>query len=233
VISVVVPAYNEEENIAACLESLNRQTLPRTGYEIIVVDGDSKDRTRDLATPLADIVFIQTSKRVGGARNDGAMRARGEIVAFTDADCVIPPEWLERIRSDFAAHHPVLLYGTVYPKESRFKHRIALGMANTFAWIGYHTRTLYYSLGCNTVVDRAAFIQAGMYRSMDAGEDIEVALRMKNFGRILFDPRLRVGFSMRRYQQFGTLRSLYQWLYIVKHGGETSRYSYSRRDYGK
>ena len=232
-ISVVVPAYNEEENIAACLESLNRQTLPRTEYEIIVVDGNSKDRTRELAAPFADIVFIQTSERVGGARNDGAMRAKGGIVAFADADCVVPPDWIEQIRSDFAAHHPVLLYGTVYPKEAGFRNHIALDMANTFAWIGYHTRTLYYTLGCNTVVDRAAFIQAGMYRPMDAGEDIEVALRMKNFGRILFDPRLRVGFSMRRYQQFGTIRSLYQWLYIVAHGGETSRYSYSRREYDK
>ncbi len=187
-ISVVVPAYNEEENITACLESLNRQTLPRNEYQIIVVDGNSKDRTRELAAPLADLVFIQTSARVGGARNDGAVRARGAIVAFTDADCVLPPGWLERIRSDFAAHHPVLLYGTVYPKEAGFRHRIALGMANTFAWIGYHTRTLYYSLGCNTIVDRAAFIRAGMYRSMDAGEDIEVAFRMKDLGRVLFDP---------------------------------------------
>ena len=232
-ISVVVPAYNEEENIAACLESLNRQTLPRTDYEIIGVDGNSKDRTRELAAPLADLVFVQTSERVGGARNDGAVRAKGEIVAFTDADSIIPPGWLERIWSDFAVHHPVLLYGTVYPKEARFRHSIALGMANTFAWIGYHTRTLYYSLGCNTVVDRAAFIRAGMYRSMDAGEDIEIALRMKRLGKVLFDPKLRVGFSMRRYQQFGTIRSLYQWLYIVAHGGETSRYSYSRREYEK
>ncbi|MCG7854286.1 MAG: glycosyltransferase, partial [Methanoregulaceae archaeon] len=45
-ISVVVPAYNEEQNIAACLESLERQTIPRDQYEIIVVDGGSKDRTR-------------------------------------------------------------------------------------------------------------------------------------------------------------------------------------------
>ncbi|HPD51509.1 MAG TPA: glycosyltransferase family 2 protein, partial [Methanoculleus sp.] len=71
-ISVVVPTYNEEQNIERCLRSLADQTVPRKNYEIIVVDGNSKDRTRDLAEPLADQVFIQTSKRVGGARNDGA-----------------------------------------------------------------------------------------------------------------------------------------------------------------
>jgi glycosyltransferase involved in cell wall biosynthesis len=233
VISVVVPTYDEEENIGACLASLNRQTLPRSEYETIVVDGNSKDRTREIAAPLADLVFVQTSPRVGGARNDGAMKARGEIVAFMDADCIVPPEWLLRIRDDFAKHHPVEVYGTVYPKEGGWKNRIALGMANTFARIGYHTRTLYYSLGCNTAVDRAVFIRAGMYRPMDAGEDIEISLRMKRFGRVLFDPGLRVGFSMRRYQQFGTVRSIYQWLYIVAKGGETSRYTYSHRDYGK
>jgi glycosyltransferase involved in cell wall biosynthesis len=233
VISIVVPAYNEEENITACLESLNRQTLPRIEYEIIVVDGNSKDRTRELAAPLADQVFVQTSKRVGGARNDGAMKARGEILATTDADCILPPDWLERIRDDFARYHPVQLYGTVYPREEGLSYRVSLAFANTFSRIGYHTGTLYYTLGCNTAFDRQAFIRAGMYRSVDAGDDLEIALRMKRFGKVIFDPKLRVGFSMRRYKQFGTLRSLYQWLYIVIHGGETSRYSYSRKDYGK
>jgi glycosyltransferase involved in cell wall biosynthesis len=233
VISVVVPAYNEEENITPCLESLNHQTLPRTEYEVIVVDGNSKDHTRELAAPLADLVFIQTSSRVGGARNDGALKARGEILATTDADCVLPPDWLERIRDDFARYHPVQLYGTVYPREEGLSYRISLAIANTFSWIGYHTGIFYYTLGCNTAFDRQAFIRAGMYRSIDAGDDLEIALRMKRFGEVLFDPKLRVGFSMRRYRQFGTLRSLYQWLYIVAHGGETSRYSYSRKDYGK
>jgi glycosyltransferase involved in cell wall biosynthesis len=233
VISVVVPAYNEEENITACLGSLNRQTLPRSEYEIIVVDGNSKDRTRELAAPLADLVFIQASRRVGGARNDGAMRAKGEILATTDADCVLPPDWLERIRDDFAKYHPVQLYGTVYPREPGLRHRISLWFANTFSWLGYHTGLLYYTLGCNTAFDRETFLRAGMYRTIDAGDDLEIALRMKQAGKVLFDPKLRVGFSMRRYQQFGTLRSLYQWLYIVVHRGETSKYSYSRREYEK
>ncbi|HQC13405.1 MAG TPA: glycosyltransferase, partial [Methanoregulaceae archaeon] len=57
-ISVVVPAYNEEANIGRCLESLNRQSLPRDEYEIIVVDGDSKDNTRQIAERYADLVFI-------------------------------------------------------------------------------------------------------------------------------------------------------------------------------
>ncbi len=230
-ISVVIPAYNEEANITACLESLNRQTIPRDQYELIVVDGNSQDRTRELAAPLADLVFIQTSAKVGGARNDGILRARGEIVATTDADCVVPPDWLERILSDFERYRPVQLYGTIYPSEGGIRNHLALALANAFSRIGYWTRTLSYTLGCNTAFDREAFIAAGMYRIVDAGDDLEIAIRMKKQGRVVLDPALKVGFSMRRYQQFGTLRSLYRWLYIVYHGGESSKYQYSRQEY--
>jgi glycosyltransferase involved in cell wall biosynthesis len=230
-ISVIIPAYNEEANITGCLESLNRQTIPRDQYELIVVDGNSRDCTRELAAPLADLVFIQTSEKVGGARNDGIMRARGTIVATTDADCVVPTDWLERIQADFERFRPVQLYGTVYPREGGIRNHLALALANTISRIGYLTRTLYYTLGCNTAFDREAFLAAGMYRTIDAGDDLEIALRMKQQGRVVLDPALRVGFSMRRYQQFGTLRSLYRWLYIVYHGGESTKYQYSRQEY--
>ncbi|MCK4317870.1 glycosyltransferase, partial [Candidatus Bathyarchaeota archaeon] len=69
-ISVVVPAFNEEKNIEKCLTSLHSQTIPREHIEIIVVDGDSQDRTRMIAETLADKVITQTSMGVGGARND-------------------------------------------------------------------------------------------------------------------------------------------------------------------
>jgi len=65
-ISVIIPTYNEEANITACLESLCQQTLDRDEYELIVVDGNSKDRTCELALEYADMVMTQTSKKVGG-----------------------------------------------------------------------------------------------------------------------------------------------------------------------
>ena len=153
-ISVVVPTYNEEQNIERCLRSLADQTVPRDSYEIIVVDGNSKDRTRELAEPLADKVFIQTSKRVGGARNDGAMAASGDIVATTDADCILPQDWVERIGRNFAEREIVQLYGTVYPIEGGIRNHLSLLGANTFARLGYYTRTIYFTLGCNTAFDR-------------------------------------------------------------------------------
>ncbi len=230
-ISVIIPTYNEEASITTCLESLSHQTLDRDEYELIVVDGNSKDRTCELAQAYADEVMIQTSKKVGGARNDGVLRAEGDIIATTDADCIIPPGWLEIIKNDFESHNIVQLYGTVYPIEEGIKHKISLMGANTFSRIGYYTRALYYTLGCNTAFDKKAFIRAGMYRCIDAGDDLEIAQRMRKIGRVMMDDRMQVGFSMRRFQQFGTIKSVYEWLYIVTNGGKSSKYSYSKRNY--
>ncbi len=230
-ISVVVPTYNEEQNIERCLQSLADQTVPRETYEIIVVDGDSKDRTRELAEPLADRVFVQTSKRVGGARNDGAMASAGDIIATTDADCILPRDWVERIAKNFEEREIVQLYGTVYPIEGGFRNHLSLSGANVFSRLGYHTRTIYFTLGCNTAFDREAFVRAGMYRCIDAGDDLEIAQRMRKLGKVYLDPDLAVGFSMRRYQQFGTLKSISEWLYIVLRGGDAGGVSYSQREY--
>jgi glycosyltransferase involved in cell wall biosynthesis len=230
-ISVVIPAYNEEENIAQCLVSLRHQTVLRSEYEIIVVDGGSKDQTREIAQKYADRVFVQTSRKVGGARNDGFMAAHGDIVATTDADCIIPPTWIETIKKGFEEKEVVQLYGPVYPIEESIKNSLSLLCANTFSRLGYYTGIFYYTLGCNTAFRKEVFTRAGMYRCIDAGDDLEIALRMKRSGRVKFDNSMKVGFSMRRYQQYGSLRSLYEWMYIVAHGGEVQRYGYSKKDY--
>lgn len=230
-ISVIIPTFNEEENIAQCLVSLSHQNIPRADYEIIVVDGGSKDATCEIAKKYADRVFIQTSKKVGGARNDGVKVAKGDIVATTDADCILPPHWIKTLAEDFKDPAIVQIYGPVYPIEEGIGNRFSLLLANTFARIGYYSKTFYYTLGCNTAFRKDAFNRAGMYRCIDAGDDLEIAMRMKDEGTIYFDNRLNVGFSMRRYQKFGTLQSLYEWVYIVSKGGNSEKYSYSQKKY--
>ena len=230
-ISVIIPTFNEEENIAQCLVSLRHQTVPRSEYEIIVVDGGSKDQTREIAKKYADKVFIQKSPRVGGARNDGMAAASGEIVATTDADCILPPRWIENIKKGFDDPAVVQLYGPVYPIETGIKNSLSLFLANAYAEIGYHTRIFYYTLGCNTAFRKDAVMKAGLYRCIDAGDDVEIALRMKKLGIVRFDRSIKVGFSMRRYKKYGSLRSLYEWMYIVAHGGHVEKYQYSRKEY--
>lgn len=100
VISVIVPALNEESVIGRCLASLNQQNLPLARFEVIVVDNGSTDRTREIARSfdgsLSVTVLDRSRVRISALRNFGAATARGEFLAFLDADCVAPPHWLQQ-----------------------------------------------------------------------------------------------------------------------------------------
>jgi succinoglycan biosynthesis protein ExoA len=108
-ISVVVVCFNEEDNIWACLESLTLQCYPTTNCEIIVVDGGSKDQTQTL---IADFVkeykhikmVVEPRKGTAIGRNAGVDAAQHDFVAFIDADCEAPPDWLERLAENFEEH---------------------------------------------------------------------------------------------------------------------------------
>jgi len=99
VISVIVPALNEESVIGQCLASLKQQKL-RGCFEVIVVDNGSTDRTREIArsfgSSLSLTVLERSGVRISALRNLGAATARGAFLAFLDADCVAPRHWLQQ-----------------------------------------------------------------------------------------------------------------------------------------
>ena len=95
-VTVVVPAYNANRTIAACVESLMRQ-VPRPD-EVIVVDDCSEDDTAEVAAACgATVIRLGRNSGPGVARNAAAAAARSELLAFTDADCVAPPQWLGKM----------------------------------------------------------------------------------------------------------------------------------------
>lgn len=101
--SVVVPAYQATEEIAACVTALKNQTAPPGPYEIIVVDDGSTDGTAQAADEAgADRVRTIPHGGVAAARNAGVEIARGPIVLFTDADCVPAPDWLTEMVRPFS-----------------------------------------------------------------------------------------------------------------------------------
>lgn len=93
-VSVVVPVYNGARCLPRCLESLQHQTHPRV--EIIVVDDGSTDGTPDLVKPPVRLLRTGGRKGPGVARNIGARAAGGEVLFFTDADVVTPPDWIAK-----------------------------------------------------------------------------------------------------------------------------------------
>jgi len=95
IISFIIPSKNEEKNIIRCLESISNIDYPRDKIEIIVVDNGSTDKTISLAEKIADNVFVSKKSTIGGLRNIGAKHAKGEILAFIDADVTLLSKWAE------------------------------------------------------------------------------------------------------------------------------------------
>lgn len=104
-ISVVVPVYNGEESIAACIESLLAMEYPKNKVEFLVVDNHSTDRTRAIIDQYPVIALSEPQRGPSAARNAGIRAARGEIIAFTDADCQVCSRWAHEIERTFDDAH--------------------------------------------------------------------------------------------------------------------------------
>jgi glycosyltransferase involved in cell wall biosynthesis len=96
-VSVVIPVFNGSEYLRTCLEALERQTYPKHFFEVIVVDNNSKDGIGPLVGQF-ERARLGHEKAPGsyGARNVGISLAKGEVFAFTDADCIPARDWIEK-----------------------------------------------------------------------------------------------------------------------------------------
>lgn len=95
-VSVIVPVYNDRERLTRCLEALAKQTYPTDHYEIVVVDNGSDEPVQPLVQRFESVILGHESRPGSyAARNRGLEMARGDVLAFTDADCIPHPEWME------------------------------------------------------------------------------------------------------------------------------------------
>ncbi|MBS7612506.1 glycosyltransferase [Candidatus Bathyarchaeota archaeon] len=94
-ISVVVPTLNSERTLKECLESLRRLKYPEDRRELIVVDGQSEDRTVEIAKDYGARVVIELERKRGSTYNRGLKEARGKYIAYIDSDAIAPETWLD------------------------------------------------------------------------------------------------------------------------------------------
>ncbi|MEM3030323.1 MAG: glycosyltransferase [Candidatus Micrarchaeia archaeon] len=217
-ISVVIPAFNEKENIGACIRSLRKQTL--SPIEIIVVDGGSTDGTVAAARSGGARVIVEKKRRgAGAARNAGASLARGSILAFTDADSLPDSDWLERITSCFRDPSVVCVGGPLSPTDGGLPDRFFYALFSDWFPRLASLAGFYSFHGSNLAVRKKAFERAGGFsETLLAIEDNELANRMKGFGRVVFDSRLTVAASPRRFRRFGYFReALRYWSAGIRH----------------
>jgi glycosyltransferase involved in cell wall biosynthesis len=212
-ISIVIPAFDEESYLGRTLESVNaaRAFMLASGgasSEVVVVDNDSTDATAEVARRFGARVLSEPVHNIAKVRNMGAASARGEVLVFVDADTIVPAELLSRIVG--ALSEPACLGGALDTdyRPSKLASKIYLR-----AWrvVG---RLSGLAQGATQFCRREAFDTLGGYdETLFMGEDVDFYQRLKRLARrrrgsVTFIDNMHVTPSTRRYNQWSFWRTL-------------------------
>lgn len=187
-ISVVIPAYNEEKFIYKTLESLQKQNYPGQ-YEVIVINNASTDNTAKIAEKYGVKVFYEARKGESWAKQLGFEKATGEFIATTDADTLLPTDWLKKMAEELLQEDELVAVGGWFRiKEGPIITRLILNYLSPPATSLYRLifgKEILYDP--NFMVKRKALLTAGGYKNLDSmHEDLVFANKLAKVGKVKF-----------------------------------------------
>ncbi len=190
-VSVVVCVYNGERTIDSCLASLEKLNYPN--YEVIVVNDGSTDETRQIAESYDTIRLInQENQGLSGARNVGIQAATGEIIAFTDADCMADPDWLTYLVARFQSSEFGAVGGPNFsPPDDSFVASCVAVSPGAPTHVLLDDEAAEHIPGCNMAFRREALEAIKGFDPIfrAAGDDVDLCWRLQNKGyKIGFSP---------------------------------------------
>ena len=217
-VSVVVPAHNEEIYLLSCLESIGNQDYAGE-YEVIVVDNASTDNTAQIARDWGARIVYEGKRSPACARQKGAQVARGKIVAFIDADTQAPTHWLSTIVWRFLCEPETVVISGPYAYNDAGKIARIASYANFISIIidqlfrkAFNKGSAVW--GCNFAVRRSALMEVGGFDTSIKfyGEEYELSLRLSKAGKGGVIPRLFVLTSARRLKRIGVVNQYWNWV---------------------
>lgn len=191
-ISVIIATYNRASLLQQALDALAKQDFPKENFEVIVVNDGSTDRTHDLLQSLQSIlpyklhVLYQQNRGPAAARNAGINMAQGEIVAFTDDDCVPDSNWLSAVDRNMNNLRLAGLQGSTYTERNKITpltHQIDNEKGNASVPT------------CNAAYRRELLLKVGQFDDQfpfPHNEDADLAWRIKKIGAVQFCADMRV-----------------------------------------
>jgi glycosyltransferase involved in cell wall biosynthesis len=206
VVSVIIPAHNEEKYLPKCLESLEKQIF-KLPFETIVVDNNSKDKTSIIAKDYKVKLIFEPRQGVTIAKNAGAKNAISDIFIFLDADCIAPTQYLENIYTFLTDPPKVSAIGgpyvfidggpLVYFITKKLKY-LYFFLSATKLFFGYQVLT-----GGNMVVKREAFQKINGFNENITNiidpEDVDFSVRLQKKGfKVVLKNEIFVFSSFRR-----------------------------------
>jgi GT2 family glycosyltransferase len=183
-ISVVVCAYNAAETLDDCLASLEKLTYP--DCEVVVVNDGSRDATEAIANRYAGVRVISTPNNgLSAARNVGLSAATGHIVAYTDADVRVDPDWLTYLVQPFLNSDVVAAGGpNVVPADDPWVAQCVARAPGGPTHVLFDDRIAEHVPGCNFAVRRDALLAINGFNPiyLRAGDDVDVCWRLQARG---------------------------------------------------
>lgn len=226
--SIVVPVHNGERTLRDCLASLLAVDFPCERREIIVVDNGSTDRTSEIIESFRVRRLHESRRGASQARNAGIVASRGEIVAFTDADCVVSRGWLKGLIDAFADANVEGVAGEIvaYPPATAAE-RYAARIRHLSPQKYLRRPILPFAVFANLAFRREVFGRVGLLdEAMTAGESTDFCTRFRRSNQLglVYAPRAVV-FHRHRQTAAGLFRQ--QWNYgrghallYIKYGQE-------------
>lgn len=207
-ISVIVCTHNGSATLRACLESLGRLQYP--DHEILLIDDGS---TQDIAAIAGDFPFVRRHRQehagLSAARNLGAKLATGDILAYTDDDCLAEPDWLDRLAEAFDDPQWVAAGGPNIPPPPRNRTEAVVAAApGAPVHVLLDDSEAEHLPGCNLAIRKQALTAIDGFRTLyvAAGDDVDVCWRLREAGgRLRYVPGAMV-WHHRRYQARAYLR---------------------------
>lgn len=236
-VSVIVPVFEDRPSLERCLDSLLRQRRTKLPPEIVVVDNGSAEPLEDLGERDARVRIIREEAPGSyAARNAGISAARGDILAFTDADCIPATDWLAAgVSTLLHESGPAVVGGTVrmfVPEDASRTaaalYDLCLGLRQEKYW----SKNGFF-MTANMFVPATVFMKVGLFRTdVFSGGDAEWSRRAVEQGIDLrFAPDVVVEHPVR-----ADWRALRRKVLRISQGGSDSSYraalSQSRREYG-
>lgn len=201
-ISIVIPVRNEEANLPRVLDSIKNLDYPKQKTELIIVDGYSTDDTVKIAKNYGARVYYNSKKIRGAGCQVTLDKAKGEFIASTDADCVVPRHWLRGLLKHFTNERIAAVGGPNLTPRDDTPFAKAAGEAiwlltRVGARYGFSTNKtveVYHNPGCNVLYRKKAIRDVGGYNPyLLTCEDEELDFRLRKKGyKLLFTPNVSV-----------------------------------------
>lgn len=206
-VSVVVPAYNEEEGIHTCLDSLVTQKT-EIPFEVVVVDNNSTDKTVAEVKKYTEKINLRVvTERIqgrGAARARGFREAKGDVIFSTDADTIFFDTWIDLFYKTLTSSKKIVaVSGSCYINDNTRFHNWIFNTMHPYWMLIYRLVFGHYWLsGFSYAIKKDIYEKAGgINPSLNALDDVDLAFRVRKLGEIRCIKNPRVIMSGRRFQK--------------------------------